>query len=131
MHRSRLAGYIIDCQTDDLEGAADFWSAALGYKREPPPLDKYAALETPDVEPYLEVQAVVHASRVHLDIETDDIEAEVKRLEGLGAKRIEAVRTWVVMEAPTGQRFCVVQQRHKHFDETANSWDQKENNNDK
>ena len=123
MHRSRLAGYIIDCQTDDLERAADFWSAALGYKREPPPLDKYATLETPDVEPYLEVQAVEHASRVHLDIETDDIEAEVKRLEGLGAKRIEAVRTWVVMEAPTGQRFCVVQQQHKHFDETANSWD--------
>ena len=34
MHRSRLAGYIIDCQTDNLEEAADFWSAALGYKRQ-------------------------------------------------------------------------------------------------
>ena len=31
MHRSRLAGFIIDCQTDDLEQAAQFWSAALGY----------------------------------------------------------------------------------------------------
>ncbi|MEJ2127618.1 MAG: VOC family protein [Woeseiaceae bacterium] len=123
MHRSRLAGYIIDCQTDDLEGAADFWSAALGYKREAPLLDQYATLETPDVEPYLEVQAVKHASRVHLDIETDDIEAEVKRLEQLGAKRIETVKTWVVMEAPTGQRFCVIRRQHKYFDETANSWD--------
>jgi predicted enzyme related to lactoylglutathione lyase len=123
MHRSRLAGYIIDCQTDDLEGAADFWSAALGYKREAPPLDQYAMLETPDVEPYLEVQAVKHASRVHLDIETDDIEAEVKRLEQLGAKRIETVKTWVVMEAPTGQRFCVIRRQHKYFDETANSWE--------
>ena len=108
MHRSRLAGFIIDCQTDDLEGAADFWSAALGYKREALPLDTYATLQTPDVEPYLEVQAVQHESRVHLEIETNDIEAEVTRLEGLGAKRIGAVKTWVVMEAPTGQRFCIV-----------------------
>ncbi len=43
-----------------------------------------------------------------LDIESDDVEAEARRLEALGAKRIEAVRTWIVMEAPTGQRFCVV-----------------------
>ena len=123
MHRSRLAGYIIDCQTDDVEGAADFWSAALGYKREPPPLEKYARLDTPDVEPYLEVQAVDHESRVHLDIETDDIEAEVERLEGLGARCVGPVKDWMVMEAPTGQRFCVVNRQHKHFDETANSWD--------
>jgi hypothetical protein len=27
MHKSKLAGFIIDCQTDDLERAADFWSA--------------------------------------------------------------------------------------------------------
>ena len=123
MHRSRLAGYIIDCQTDDIEGAAEFWSAALGYKREGPPLDNYVTLETPDVEPYLEVQQVDHASRVHLDIETDDIDAEVQRLEELGAKRLGEVKTWVVMEAPTGQRFCVVRRQHKHFDETANSWE--------
>ena len=30
MHRSRLAGFIIDCHTEDLEGAANFWSQALG-----------------------------------------------------------------------------------------------------
>ena len=30
MHRSRLAGFIIDCRTDDLHGAARFWSGALG-----------------------------------------------------------------------------------------------------
>jgi hypothetical protein len=54
------------------------------------------------------VQQVGHDSRVHLDIESDDIEAEVRRLESLGAKRVEFVHTWCVMEAPTGQRFCVV-----------------------
>jgi hypothetical protein len=45
---------------------------------------------------------------VHLDIESDDVEAEVRRLESLGARRVEQVQTWWVMEAPTGQRFCVV-----------------------
>lgn len=124
MHRSRLAGYIIDCQTDNLEEAADFWSAALGYKRQgEPENDLYQPLETPDGEPYLEVQVVDHASRIHLDIEADDIEAEVHRLEALGARRIEEIRTWVVMEAPTGQRFCVINRGHKNFDETANRWE--------
>jgi hypothetical protein len=45
---------------------------------------------------------------LHLDIESDDVEAEVLRLEKLGAKRVANVRTWVVLEAPTGQRFCVI-----------------------
>lgn len=35
MHRSRLAGFIIDCKTDDLEQAARFWAAALGYELRP------------------------------------------------------------------------------------------------
>ena len=122
MHRSRLAGYIIDCRTDDLEAAARFWSAALGYGRAEPEDDKYVRLETPKSDPYIEVQKVDHASRVHLDIETDDIEAEVRRLEALGAKRVAEVRTWVVMESPDGQRFCVVRRQHAKFDETANSW---------
>ena len=57
----------------------------------------------------IEVQNVKHPSRLHLDIESDDVEAEVRRLEKLGAKAVERVRTWVVLEAPTGQRFCVIQ----------------------
>ena len=32
MHKSRLAGFIIDCKTDDLESAAAFWSGALGME---------------------------------------------------------------------------------------------------
>ena len=124
MHRSRLAGFIIDCQTDDLEKAADFWSAALGYKRLGAPENGlYQPLESPDGEPYLEVQVVDHPGRVHLDIESDDIEAEVQRLEALGARRVDEIKTWVVMEAPTGQRFCVINRGHKYFDETANRWE--------
>src|SRR5256885_1609950 len=59
-------------------------------------------------EPILLVKKVDHPSRIHLDIETDDQEAEVKRLEALGARRVGRVKTWWVLEAPTGQRFCVI-----------------------
>jgi hypothetical protein len=45
---------------------------------------------------------------VHLDIETDDVDAEAARLERLGARRVEKIKTWWVMEAPSGHRFCVV-----------------------
>ena len=126
MHRSQLAGFIIDCQTDDLESAARFWSEALGLpaRRNPDPAESaYVELTTAPEDIHLEVQKVEHDSRVHLDIETDDIDAEVARLERLGAKRIAHVRRWVVMEAPTGQRFCVVKRFRPNFDETANTWD--------
>jgi len=123
MHKSQLAGFIIDCDTDDLDGAAEFWSRALGYKTRSEPGDsKYVLLETGPEEVYVEVQQVDHPSRVHLDIETDDIEAEVQRLEKLGARRLGPVRNWVVMEAPTGQRFCVVKPQRSGFEDTANSW---------
>jgi len=125
MHRSRLAGFIIDCATDDLDTAAGFWSAALGYDRKPsddPAESSYVKLETGSGGLHIEVQKVSHPSRVHLDIESDNIEAEVARLEELGAKRIGKVRTWVVMEAPTGQRFCVVRVQGPAFEDEANRW---------
>lgn len=74
MHMSKLAGFIIDCQTDDLAVAADFWSQALGMEKAP------------------------------------------------GAKRVAQVQTWWVMEAPTGQRFCVVRKSSANFDERARRW---------
>ncbi len=124
MHHSRFAGLIIDCQTDNLNAAADFWSAALGYPRkETDNVQLYASLSAPDNEPYVEVQKVAHASRVHIDIEADDIDAEAARLETHGARKIERIKDWWVMEAPTGQRFCVVPPVSKHFDATANQWD--------
>ena len=84
-HRSRLAGFIIDCRTDDLEAAAGFWAAALGDRKRRKPQGKYVKLD-PQAGLHVEVQKVEHASRVHLDIESDDIPAEVARLERLGAK---------------------------------------------
>ena len=77
----------------------------------------------PEDEMMVLLQAVEHPSRVHLDIETDDIEAEARRLEGLGATRIGEVKRWLVMEAPTGQRFCLVRPQRDDFAEKAKSWD--------
>jgi predicted enzyme related to lactoylglutathione lyase len=125
MHKSKLGGFIIDCQTDDLGRAADFWGGALGMPVREVPAEEaalYKRLEDSQHGLDIEVQKVNHASRVHLDIETDDVEAEVLRLEKLGAKRIQAVHTWWIMEAPTGQRFCVVRAASSKFAQLASTW---------
>lgn len=124
MHKSRLGGLIIDCKTDDLTGAAEFWGKALGCSVASSVEDgKYIGLNNTDKnEPHIEVQTVDHESRVHIDIETNDLNAESARLEKLGAKQIAAIKTWVVMEAPTGQRFCLVTPQREDFDKEANKW---------
>lgn len=126
MHKSRLAGFIVDCQTEDLPGAAAFWGAALGMRIQALPGaegQKYMQLVDGHTGLHIEVQRVAHPSRVHLDIETDDIEAEVRRLEALGARRVAAVESWWVMEAPTGHRFCVVSADDTaNFSQTAAHW---------
>jgi predicted enzyme related to lactoylglutathione lyase len=127
-HRSRLAGFMIDCQDGDLDEAATFWSKALGLDIADPDedgLDRYAVLEKLRGDLHVEVQKVNHESRVHLDIESDDIEAEVARLKSFGA--LEIVRPydsrWVVMQAPTGHRFCVVRPKGTLTAENARRWD--------
>ena len=124
MHKSRLSNIIIDCQTADIDAAARFWSAAIGRTAEESADadEHYRALEGPPGEMKILVQAVSHPSRVHLDIETNDVEAEATRLEGLGAKRVAKIKTWWVMEAPTGQRFCVVRPQRPDFEKLANVW---------
>lgn len=130
MHRSRLCSLIIDCKTDDIGAAARFWSQALGRPIDARPVsdgaapvgDKYVGLITAEDEPVVLLQRVDHDSRIHLDIESDDIEAEVRRLEALGAKKITVIRTWVVMEAPTGQRFCVIRPQRGAIGPHANTW---------
>ena len=126
MHKSRLAGFIIDCKTDDLQSAATFWGGALGMDVRAFPGDegnRYVQLVDPSDRLHVEVQSVSHPSRVHLDIETDDVEAEAARLEKLGARRVRKVNSWWVMEAPTGQRFCIVNPQSKDFAKEANRWD--------
>jgi len=121
MHRSRLCGFIIDCRSDDLARDARFWSEALGLAAKAPD-GEYIPLDASEQNLTIELQRVDHPSRVHLDIESDDVEAEVARLERLGARRIEKVKTWWVMEAPSGHRFCVVEVQNRDFHARANQW---------
>ena len=107
-HRSRIGVLCVDCKTNDLGPAVEFWSAMLGVKGELDPDGKYASLNDHKGFPKVILQAVDHEPRVHLDVETDDQEAEAERLTKLGAKEIARVKRWIVMEAPTGHRFCLV-----------------------
>jgi len=123
MHRSRLSTFVIDCRTAQVEEAARFWGAALGRAvKDTVDEPGYRELESKPTEPILLVQAVDHESRIHLDIEADDLEAEVRRLEALGATRVAFVKRWWVMQAPTGQRFCVVNPQRGRLEGRANEW---------
>jgi len=124
MHHSRLSTVIIDCQISDAATAAEFWSRALGRPAIFDPANPaYVSLQMQDGELLCQVQAVAHESRVHLDIETDDIDAEVARLTRLGAREVERHPTWTVMAAPTGQRFCVGRPKSRDFPANANRWE--------
>jgi len=123
MHHSRLCAFVIDCKTEDIERAAAFWSAALGRPvKHVDGFDTYRELAARPEEPMLLLQQVEHDSRIHLDIESDNLDAEVARLEALGAKRVGFVKRWWVMEAPTGQRFCVVNPQRGPLAGRANEW---------
>jgi hypothetical protein len=125
MHRSRINGLLIDCKTDDIDLAARFWAEALGRPvdpNHPSTSGNYRSLVTLPGELSIQIQRVDHESRMHIDIETDNIAAEVTRLEKLGAKVDTRMDRWVVMRAPTGQRFCVVRVQRAGFSENAMKW---------
>lgn len=104
-HWVRLAALVIDRDTDNLGPAVAFWTSALGGAADVKPDGRYAVFR--EGRPRVLLQAVAHAPRVHLDLETDDQEAEAARLTALGAREAARVKGWIVMEAPTGHRFCL------------------------
>jgi predicted enzyme related to lactoylglutathione lyase len=115
----RLVGFMIDCERADIGPASKFWSGALGLPIEDPDEGgdgRYALLGAGPGGLHVEVQSVEHPSRLHLDIECDDIDAEADALEALGATRVANPRKrWWVMQAPTGHRFCLVRKRDREF----------------
>ncbi|WP_161865389.1 VOC family protein [Pseudomonas yangonensis] len=124
MHRSRLGNIVIDCNTHDLLADARFWSQALGYPL-PEKIDgdsPFIQLQTPPGEVQVIIQRVQHEARAHLDIDSDSISAEVARLQRLGAQVVTRKDAWVVMQAPSGHRFCVGSPYRAGFDEHANHW---------
>lgn len=108
-------GLVLDCA--DPDALAEFWSATLGYEslgRD----GNYAVLVSPTPgRPKLLLQRVPEPktgkNRMHLDIETPDIESEAARLEKLGATRLRAAAltehgsVWILMADPEGNEFCV------------------------
>lgn len=125
MHKSRLGALVVDCQSENLFEHAEFWGAALGSKPESQEgqiNQRYVRLNGSTSEAQVILQKVDHSSRVHFDIETDNIEAEVSRLLSLGAEIVERMEKWVIMEAPSKHRFCVIDPIRPDFEEKANVW---------
>jgi Glyoxalase-like domain len=109
-HFSRLSKIVIDVPPADHDRELAFWNAATGqplarFDQHP----EYHGAALHGQEFWLLIQRLEHGpGRVHLDIHTDDLAAEVARLEGLGAQRIQQVHAWQVMRDPAGLLFCVI-----------------------
>ncbi len=104
-HKSRICAVFFDTE-NDYEASASFWSAALGREKHREEDNKYTTLKG-ELEVLIQHAGPGHQG-MHIDIETDDVEAEVARLEGLGAKKKYRIKDWWVMQAPGGHAFCVV-----------------------
>ena len=125
-HRSRLTAVLVDVPAADHEKAAAFWSGALGREgRRGTKFPEYHVLGqvTPGIEFMIQATGDT-APRIHIDLETDDIDAEVARLTGLGATELERLHGWVIMRDPAGTVFCVVGIQIKDaFEQHATTWD--------
>lgn len=128
MHRSRLTSILIDCAEEDFDASLNFWSAALDKETVPESGEcpRYVTLRGRvggEGGPYVTLQRVPAEERaIHLDIESDDVEAEVQRLEQLGARVKQRISKHVVMLAPSGHAFCVVPAKRGDFPGKAATW---------
>ncbi len=113
---ARLSCVCIDAVAP--RSVADFWAAVLGWEVVEDG-DEGISLASPDREfPTLDILAVPEAkkvkNRLHLDLRADrtTFGAEVERLEGLGARRVDIGQgpdvTWVVFADPEGNEFCLL-----------------------
>ena len=125
-HHSRLSKIVIDVPPDGHDRELAFWSAALGQQlRQGDHYPEYHGAALRGQEIGLLIQRLGHGpGRVHLDIHTDDVAAEVARLEDLGAERVQLVDSWWIMRDPAGLLFCVVPEpAHSLNDSNAQRWD--------
>jgi Glyoxalase-like domain len=125
-HRSRLSILLLDLPPDVHGAGRDFWAGATGRPAHPDPDDdRWVTLGSFADGFHLEVQRTGAGTppRWHVDIETDDIPAEVARLESLGAARLQDMRSFWQMTDPAGLVFCVVGvQTGDEFDRYATTW---------
>ncbi|HEU4895297.1 MAG TPA: VOC family protein [Acidimicrobiia bacterium] len=112
----RIGSIVI--RVDDLRLQTEFWTRALDYVAREDPADDFVVLRARDGSgPNVSLDRVGAKAqvppRIHLDLYAEDQEAEVRRLEDLGAKRVHWDKLppdadYVIMEDPEGNRFCVV-----------------------
>ena len=124
MHRSKMNAALVDIPADIYDAEVAFWGGATGQTHHTDD-DNPDYADFGQVVPGMQfmVQRVGAPARVHLDIETDDVGAEVQRLEALGAERVTKVKSWWVMRDPAGLLFCVVRvQTGDAFDGLATTW---------
>jgi len=109
VHRSRLATICIDVPADVRDAEVIFWSGAIGRTaRTGVQYPEYSVLGC-DGHLSVLVQALGEGdARIHLDVHTDDVNSEVRRLESLGAKVVTQHDDWVVLRDPAGMLLCVV-----------------------
>jgi hypothetical protein len=114
-HRSRLTALVIDVLADRYEESVMLWAEALGAEtpRRPRPGQRYTTLKNAADGLTVLIQRVERDPGVHLDIETDSVTAEVARLESAGARRRRKVKSWWVLEDPSGIAFCVVRPQQR------------------
>jgi Glyoxalase-like domain len=125
-HYSRIFKIVVDVPPADHERELAFWQGASGQPmRQGTRYPEYHGAALPGQEFALLVQRLGSGpARVHVDIHTDDVEAEVGRLERLGAEQVERAGFWCVMRDPAGLLFCVVQDEPgKLTDSNAHRWD--------
>lgn len=126
MHRSRVYALLIDTPTSEAAQAAAFWAAALGATARPLPSEKqFTTLHDAMPGLVVAVQAIDDdAARFHLDIETDDVEAETRRLLALGAKEVSRWQECRILRVPGGQLMCVlpVETDRAVFEAEARTW---------
>jgi hypothetical protein len=118
MHRVLVREVVIDAPSQQFDMVADFWSGLL-QTRAIPVVEhpEFSALPEPAALMWIGLQRIDEgAARFHLDIETDDVEAEVSRLTRLGGVEQARHRTWVVMRDPAGLLFCVVPPQSDEFE---------------
>jgi hypothetical protein len=120
MHRVLLRLLVFDFAPDVHDEARRFWSETLGGHVDAGWSPEFSWIRDAATSAHLLVQRLQDGeSRLHLDLETDDIDAEVRRLETAGAERVERFEHWQVMRDPAGMLFCVVPPTSDGFAELA------------
>lgn len=119
MHRILLREVVIDAPTESFAAVRDFWAAALLTRARPlEDYPEFTALEDPASAYVVGLQDIGDdRARFHVDLETDDVPAEVARLVRLGAEEVARGRTWVVLRDPAGLLLCVVPNESADFAE--------------